>query len=90
MDTLEATSLPMGVNEIKIDNQTNSQPLCEHHSLIYLLCEGCPAIRVDIGAHCRSIFGWSILHWIANAHFPAGCRNSITVPTNAKKPAKSR
>lgn len=69
MNTLQATSLPTEVNEIKIifDSQISLHPLCESHSLIYLFCEGLPAIQVDIQAHHQSNFGWGALHWIANA-----------------------
>ena len=84
IDTLEATCLPMEVNELKIDSQTNLRQQCGNHWSIYLFCERSLAIRIDIEAHCRSIFGWGTLHWIANNHFPAGSRKSITVPTNAK------
>ena len=74
LNTLQATSLTMEVNVIKInfDSQTSLHPLCESHSSIYLICEGLPAIQVDIQAHCQSAFGWGALHWIVNAQFPAG------------------
>lgn len=74
MNTLQATSLPTEVDEIKIifDSQTSLHPLCESHSSIYFFCKGLLAIQVDIQAHRQSMFDWGALHWIVNAQFPAG------------------
>ena len=86
LNTLQATSLTMEVNVIKIifDSQASSHPLCESHSSIYLFCEGFSLIHVDIHAHHQSPFGWGPLHWIVDAQFPDGIQRTETIPTNAE------
>ena len=86
LNTLQATSLAMEVNVIKIifDGQASLHPLCESHSSIYLFCEGFSMTHVDIQAHRQSPFGWGALHWIANAQLPTGYQWTEMIPTNAE------
>ena len=90
LNTLQATSLTMEVNVIKIifDSQTSLHPLCgESHSSMYLLCEGFSMIHVDIQAHRQSPFGWGALQWIENAQLPTGYQWT-EIATNAENRPK--